>query len=123
MANYTDRNGNPITELEFLNMNSMYEAPTIGLDSASVVNGDNNPWTWDTSSFNPSNDGFSNTMSGMNDMVGAASGLYGMYQGNQMLGMYRDQVDDAKTNSARMRADMDRRDATRKEWGSAFQQA
>ena len=63
------------------------------------------------------------TAAGFNDTVQGLSGLYGMYQGHQMLGLYEDQVNDAKTNSARMRADMDRRDATRKEWGSAFQQA
>jgi len=66
-------------------------------------------------------DGFS--ASGFNDVTQGAAGLYGMYQGHKMLGLYEDQVKDAQLNSAVNRNEIARRNTVRDNWSTAFQQA
>jgi len=81
----------------------------------------NSAYTGSTDAISGATDGM--TMAGFNDFAQGAGGLYGMFQGHKMLGLYEDQVKDARLNSARMRSDMDRRDKTREAWGTAFSNA
>jgi len=80
---------------------------------------------WD-SSFNADSvgglfDSFS--AKGFADTVGGIGGLYQMYQGNKMLGLYGQQVADAKENSKLMRSEVARKNTTRDKWNSAFSSA
>ena len=63
------------------------------------------------------------TTSGVKDVMGGLGGLYQLYQGNKMLGLYEDQINNSKTAMNRNIADMDRRDRVRGNWNSAISNA
>jgi len=60
---------------------------------------------------------------GFKDIANGAAGLYGMYQGNKMLGLYEDQIDEAKRNGQVNRDEVTRRNNTRNEWNAALKRA
>ncbi len=67
-----------------------------------------NGWSWDSSSFNPGNEGFSDTMSGLASGVGAVGGIYSMMQGRDMMKLAKKDMNLRKDAYQTARADKDR---------------
>ncbi len=101
-------------------------SPEVLAARGDIYNDSMTPWQdsatdWVSDSAGGLYDGF--TAAGFNDVAQGLGGLYGMYQGHQMLGLYEDQVDDMKKNSALNRQEVARRNGVRDNWSTAFQGA
>ena len=71
----------------------------------SGLNADSVGSFWDDTK-NFAGDNFS--AAGFSDVANGLGGLYGMYQGHKMLGLYEDQINDMKANSALNRSQVAR---------------